>query len=98
MLTRIVKMGFKEEHLDDFLENFNRNKKVIRNFPGCHHLELYRDKREPNCYFTYSKWEDEEALNTYRHSEVFKEIWGLTKTWFDRKPLAWSLENIESLP
>jgi len=40
MLIRIVRMTFQEEKVAAFLENFESNKKKIRSFPGCRHLEL----------------------------------------------------------
>jgi heme-degrading monooxygenase HmoA len=75
MLIRIVKMTFKEESIPDFLQFFLERKQRIRNFPGCSQLELWQDKHQPNIYFSYSTWENEEALNHYRYSEFFKEIW-----------------------
>ena len=43
MLIRIVKLSFEEKNIDTFLENFNINKKNIRNFEGCRLLQLLRD-------------------------------------------------------
>jgi len=94
MIKRIVKLTFKEEKVDTFLENFEKNKLKIRNFAGCHHLELWRDTRQPNIFFTYSYWENEESLNTYRHSELFKNVWRKTKILFSDKPQAWSINVI----
>ena len=53
MLVRIVKMSFSEEHIDEFLKNFNLQKENIRHFGGCQFLELYRDKQNTNVFFTY---------------------------------------------
>ena len=94
MIKRIVKLTFKEEKVDLFLENFNLNKKKIRNFEGCHHLELWNDTHQTNVFFTYSYWENEDALNAYRHSELFKGVWSKTKILFSDKPQAWSIEVI----
>ena len=98
MLKRIVKLSFEEKHIDTFLENFNINKKNIRNFEGCRLLQLLRDKNNPNIYFSYSYWESEEHLENYRNSDLFKSIWGKTKILFNNKPEAWSVDTIESLP
>ncbi|WP_412984666.1 putative quinol monooxygenase [Pontimicrobium sp. IMCC45349] len=97
MFVRIVKMSFAEENIDAFLENFHKNKNDIRNFDGCRFLELYRDKNNPNIFFTYSYWEKESDLENYRHSELFKNVWAKTKPLFNDKPQAWSVDKLVSL-
>jgi len=97
MLVRIVKMSFHSEHIDEFLNNFNAKKEYIRNFEGCRFLELYRDKKESDIFFTYSYWDAEEHLENYRNSELFKGIWAQTKVFFNAKPEAWSVDKIVSL-
>ena len=94
MLIRIVKMTFEPKEVENFRQLFDRNKNKIRNFEGCNHLELLRDKNNRNIFFTYSYWNDEAALNNYRHSALFKEVWAETKILFSAKPEAWSVENI----
>ena len=39
-LIRVVRMTFRPEKASAFLENFEKNKLFIRNYPGCLHLEL----------------------------------------------------------
>jgi len=97
MLTRIVKMSFETSKINAFLENFNNNKENIRNFEGCRLLELCQDKNNSSTFFTYSKWESETHLETYKNSELFKTVWAKTKTMFNDKPQAWSVDTIESL-
>ena len=97
MLIRIVKLNFEEKNIDAFLENFNINKKNIRNFEGCRLLQLLRDKNDPNMFFSYSYWKSEEHLENYRNSDLFKSVWAKTKILFNNKPEAWSVENIELL-
>lgn len=90
-------MSFENDKTDEFLENFNLNKDKIRNFEGCNSLKLLRDKNNPNIFFTYSYWQSENYLNSYRKSELFKSVWGKTKILFNNKPEAWSVDTIESL-
>jgi hypothetical protein len=97
MLVRIVKLSLDEKNIEEFLSNFNTQKINIRNFPGCQFLELYNDKHVKNIFFTYSYWENEQALNNYRHSDLFKGIWAITKPMFNDKPEAWSVNKLESL-
>lgn len=93
MFVRIVKMGFKEEHITAFIATFNTKKKDIRNTKGCQLLELYRDKADPTIFFTYSYWETEQDLENYRNSELFKGVWAQTKILFNKKPEAWSVDK-----
>ena len=86
-------MSFHEEHIPAFLENFYLNKEKIKNSDGNMFLELYQDKENPCVFFTYSHWETENDLNNYRKSALFGEVWKFTKTLFNDKPEAWSLNN-----
>ncbi len=90
MLIRIVRMTFQEDKVEDFLKVFDESKEKIRHFPGCHHLELLKDYSQENIFSTYSYWEDDEALNNYRYSELFKGVWSETKILFKEKPVAFS--------
>ena len=49
------------------------------------------------CFFTYSYWVNEDALNNYKYSELFQGIWAVTKPMFNAKPEAWSVDKLESL-
>ncbi len=93
MITRIVKMVFKAEHINDFKSLFSNRKEQIRHFPGCIHLELWQDHHHPEIFFTYSHWENEAALEHYRFSPFFKETWGLTKQLFAQKAEAFSIND-----
>ncbi|HZJ36361.1 MAG TPA: antibiotic biosynthesis monooxygenase family protein [Gillisia sp.] len=97
MLVRIVKMGFDPDKIETFLQNFEKRKTLIRGFEGCMFLELYRDKINKNQFFTYSYWTDESALENYRNSSLFKEVWADTKIYFNQKPEAWSVEKLVSI-
>jgi len=94
MLVRIVHMKFKAEEIDAFLANFDSVKSKIRSFKGCQKLELYRDQKDPTRFFTYSYWDSEEDLNTYRESPMFEEVWKKTKSMFSERAQAWSLDKI----
>ena len=90
-------MSFKKDKIDEFLSNFNnKNKDKIKKFKGCNFLELYRDKTDPTVFFTYSYWESELDLENYRNSELFKNVWSITKQLFDDKPEAWSVNKVYS--
>ena len=90
-------MSFQEDLVGKFLDHFNENKTAIRSFEGCKLLELYRDKNNPNQFFTYSYWENEDYLESYRNSDLFSNVWAETKVLFNAKPEAWSVDKFESL-
>jgi len=97
MFVRIVKMSFASSNIDRFTSLFDSKKEYIRNFPGCRLLELYKDKTNPNIFFTYSYWDTETDLENYRHSQLFKDVWSQTKPLFNDKPEAWSVDKVVSL-
>lgn len=90
-------MTFESSKVPEFLENFEKNKRDIRNFKGCHKLSLLKGAQGSSIYFTYSWWDNEEALDAYRSSELFKGVWSKTKILFNDKPEAWSLVNVVDL-
>ncbi|TXD53023.1 MULTISPECIES: putative quinol monooxygenase [unclassified Polaribacter] len=97
MFVRIVKMSFHSKYIKEFQAMFEEKKQLIRNSDGCQLLELYQDKNNPELFFTYSYWENESDLENYRNSDFFKETWKQTKTYFNEKPEAWSVDKKESL-
>tara|TARA_R110000787_G_scaffold188717_1_gene300488 strand:+ start:9851 stop:10126 length:276 start_codon:yes stop_codon:yes gene_type:complete len=90
-------MEFKKEEVPTFLINFEKIKEKIRAFEGCSYLELYQDKNNSETFFTYSRWEDEDDLENYRTSDLFKNIWATTKPMFRSKAQAWSVDTLHSL-
>ncbi len=96
MIIRLVKMSFKPEEVDNFLSLFETVKIKIRAREGCTHLALWQQKDQPNVMFTYSIWDHEVHLESYRHSALFEETWALTKVKFNAKPEAWSVEQLVS--
>ncbi|MEC7753666.1 MULTISPECIES: putative quinol monooxygenase [Roseivirga] len=94
MLIRVVRMTFRPEEVEAFLDLFHATKEKIRHFEGCKHLELLQDFNTPHIFVTYSYWESEEHLNRYRHSALFAEVWKATKSKFADKPVAFSSKKV----
>lgn len=94
MIKRIVKMSFEYEKIEDFKKIFETNWQKIKSFDGCSHVELLQDTTNPNIFFTFSIWENETAIENYRNSELFKNVWAQTKILFNDKPMAWSLNQL----
>ncbi|MCC7465304.1 MAG: antibiotic biosynthesis monooxygenase [Saprospiraceae bacterium] len=96
MIKRIVKMTFRKDAADTFVsEVFEQSKEKIRAFKGCRHMELLRQRNKPNVMFTLSIWDNEDALNAYRASELFADTWAKTKALFSDRAEAWSTEVID---
>ncbi len=94
MLIRIVRMTFRPDGVEAFLNIFHRSKDKIRAFEGCLHLELLRDLDNPAIFTTYSHWTGPEALEAYRQSALFQTTWAATKVLFADKPLAFSSNRL----
>lgn len=92
MLIRMVHMHFAPENVGAFLAVFEQSRSHIRAFPGCLHLELLREKEDACALTTYSHWENADALENYRQSELFVKTWAATKILFDKAPRAVSYE------
>ncbi len=90
-------MTFQVDKVEMFKEIFNDSKYKIRAFPGCNRLELHQDYHSKNIFTTYSYWENDEALNNYRNSGLFKEVWAHTKTLFLKAPIAFSNKQVEKM-
>ena len=67
----------------------------ITGFEGCEKLELLKDTKQDNVFFTYIVWESEEHLQRYRNSEVFESNWSKAKPLFAEKSEAWTVEKID---
>lgn len=92
MITRVVKMQFKTELEGQFLGVFHHAQDKIRGAEGCLEMRLYKVKSEHVIYMTISRWENEEFLEKYRKSDLFRTTWAATKALFSGTPEAWTLE------
>lgn len=91
MLRRIVKMQFREEAVDTFVEVFNRYRDSIAQQEGCYEVSLLQDYYQRHIFYTYSLWENNDYLEQYRKSALFAEVWPQTKKLFTAPAEAHSL-------
>ncbi len=96
MLIRLVNMHFQANACDKFIEIFNQSAPNIRAFPGCLYVEVLRDSVDLARFYTYSHWESEAAIESYRNSELFQKTWAATKILFDERPQASTLICLHS--
>lgn len=90
MLVRIVRLTFAPDAVNTFLDRFNDTAPRIRSFPGCRHLELWRDADAPAIFTMHSHWTRAEALEAYRESDLFRSTWATLKPLFADRPQAHS--------
>jgi len=50
MIKRIVRLTFEADKVKEFMTIFEENRLNIRRFPGCNHLEVWREKANPNVF------------------------------------------------
>jgi quinol monooxygenase YgiN len=91
MIKRIVKLTFRASEIAAFEKIFEESKNKIKAREGCHHVELLQNADAPHIFFTFSIWENEAALDAYRHSELFISTWAKTKVLFSEKAAAWTV-------
>ena len=91
MLTRLVRMTFRPEELDAFLEIWQHNRQSISGFPGCQSVQLLQDATDTNVFYTLSYWNGFDDLEAYRHSPLFARVWKATRALFADKALTYSM-------
>jgi len=96
-IHRYVKMTFKPEEVEAFLQVFEASKLKIRAFQGCLSLQLIRNIEHPNVICTSSIWENADCLEHYRKSELFAETWKKTKILFAEKAKVQSYQLLDWL-
>lgn len=94
MITRIVRMHFRPEEVESFIDIYRKSRPFILEMKGCLGVSLHSQAGKPEIMFTISKWDSEEDLNHYRNSDFFKQTWTKTKALFESSADAWSLEEI----
>jgi len=97
MVTRIVKMTFRTDEVQYFLDIFEQYNAHIRGAEGCQSLQLLRDCDNPSVFFTYSTWLQESYLDEYRNSSLFAEVWARVKPLFAAPAEAWTTTAVFDL-
>ncbi len=95
MLTRLVRMYFQPDKVDEFLAFYEQLRPKIAQQPGCISVQLLRQTDDPAAFATWSVWESAAALDAYRTSAFFKSFWPQVRTWFRQPAEAVSFERIE---
>ncbi len=94
MITRLVKLSFKEAHCTEFENYFTQICEQIKSQEGCLDVKLFSENHDTGVFFTLSKWEHDDFLQAYRKSELFGEVWPKVKKWMKDKPEAWTINEL----
>lgn len=86
-------MRFRKTEILPFKKLFKEVQIPIQSCNGCISVKLLQSKDDPQLMFTLSKWDDDQDLENYRQSELFKSTWKKTKQMFEDKAEAWTLED-----
>ena len=87
-------MVFQPDKVDPFTAFSKEIYPGISQFEGCQGVEVLQDIHLPTTFFTYSIWNSQEHLQTYRQSDFFKNNWSTVKPWFAEKADAWSVKQL----
>ena len=98
MVIRLVELSIQKDKLPIAKKLLEDVAPKVRNSPGCSHLRILMDLHNPARITTYSHWNTEVDLNTYRNSEIFKNFWTQIKPLFAAPAKAWSSGSLHHLP
>lgn len=72
MLTQIVKFEVKPESADEFKAALIEDKKGAETEAGLLEMKLFVDNKNPNIFFGYERWADQEALD-YQTKQAYTQ-------------------------
>ncbi len=94
MVSRLVELQLKAENIDKAKILLSDIAPQVKAMPGCSHLEILMDLHDRCHITTYSHWDSEADLDTYRQTDTFKNFWAEVKPMFAKPAKAWSSKII----
>ncbi len=94
-LIRLVRLTFKHDFIESFLELYKSHHDLLVKQAGFHSVILINDLDQPNVFLTLSLWRSKDHLERYRQSEVFSSTWSKIKPWFANPPVVQNLRQID---
>lgn len=83
----MVAIVVKPEHRDAFIEaSIAEAKDVIKSEPGVFQWHVLVDESDPNRFYFFEIFRDEEAANEHWETEVFKTYWEIVELMFNGDP------------
>ena len=80
-VTINIKPGFREQFKEASLGDSQGS---VRDEPGCMRFDILEDKTNPNRFYLYEVYEDEEAhMTAHRNAPHYKKWRETVQDWFD---------------
>jgi autoinducer 2-degrading protein len=82
MLVLHVTVRVKPEHVAEFLEVVRYDAEHSeKDEPGCLRFDVLRDRNDPNRFYFYEVYRDEQALEAHRNTPHFKLYLEKVQPW-----------------
>ena len=95
MVIRLVSLKCKPEDVGAFRLFLHDSAPRVRDFSGCFSLQIVNDVADSTSFFTISTWRDVDALEAYRTSPLFNQVWPRIKAFLREPARASTCEEIE---
>lgn len=79
MIHQIVKFNVKPDHANAFKAELIEDKNFAQKAFGCVEIRIFVDNKNPNIFFAYERWEDQDSLDNHREKSP-KKICELVNT------------------
>ncbi len=80
-VTIKIKPGFAEQFRE---ASFGDSQGSVRDEPGCFRFDILEDKTDPNKFYLYEVYEDEDAhMTAHRNAPHYKKWRETVQDWFD---------------
>lgn len=91
----IVELEMKPEYLDEFVTEIERHIAYTREHEaGCLQLDVAVDKTDPNVFYLYEVYADDDALDEHHHSPSLAQYRETTKEWAVRRSVKTAIRRL----
>ena len=86
MIALIVEFCIHAAHVDDFEVAITENARASReNEPGCKQFDVCRDPNDPQLFFLYELYDDDDAIQAHLQSAHFQAMNAASASWVASK-------------
>ena len=91
-VTINIKPGYREQFKEASLGDSQGS---VRDEPGCFRFDILEDKTDPNRFYLYEVYEDEEAhMVAHRNAPHYKKWRETVQDWFDGDTVAIPMNTV----
>ena len=91
-VTINIKPGYREQFKEASLGDSQGS---VRDEPGCFRFDILEDKTDPNKFYLYEVYEDEEAhMVAHRNAPHYKKWRETVQDWFDGDTVAIPMNTV----